>query len=357
MVSERVSKRTSIKIQLVLVLVGVLLFVGILGAVSGPLSVALRESGVWQVPISLGMLSGIASVIIAIFFIVWFANRLINPLEKLSRVAARISAGELSARAQITSRNEIGVLSTTFNQMADQLEAKIKSLEEAIKLKDEFISISAHNLKNPLVVMEGHLERLLSERHPPQEQAAHSLLELSNQVLHLQQITSKLLIAAEAQGKMFSMEPQPNDWVRVAQEVIDEFKPIAEKKKIRLSAKFSAHEIQSVFDKKYLTEVWENLIDNAIKFTPTGGRVMVRVTERKNLVLGEVRDTGIGIPPDELKKVFLPFHRVQNVLDADYSGIGLGLYVVKLILAEQGGKIKVQSEPGRGTRVRFMLPK
>ncbi len=295
-----------------------------------------------------------------VFFIItfWYVRRQTKPLEKLTETAGKIASGDLTARADQDLKNEIGALAETFNSMADQLTKKIELLERDNLIKKEFISIMAHNLQTPLTIIRGYVDQMLKEKGNLPPDQTHTLEIIDSTIKNLVKMNSRLLTTIELQGETIKLNKVKKDLGPLASAVVKEFRKRAEEKQITLELKVAREPLTAEFDEDWLKVVFENLLDNSLKYTPEKGEVAVRVGKTaEGSIFGEVEDTGIGIPKEEQENVLLPFHRTKDVLRADFEGVGVGLYIVKTVIEKHNGQLELKSGEGKGTKIRFVLPK
>jgi signal transduction histidine kinase len=295
-----------------------------------------------------------------VFFVLnfWYIRRQTRPLEELTATVDKLASGDLNARAEQDLKNKIGALAEAFNKMADQLTKKIGALEKDNLIKKEFISIMSHNLQTPLTIIRGYVDQLLQEKDDLSFTQSKTLKIIENTIKDLVGMNARLLTTIELQGEAIKLNKTKQDLGALAGEVVKEFKKKAEEKQIVLGLKVARESLISKFDEEWLEVVFENLLDNALKFTPEKGKVVVRVGKTsEGGIFGEVEDTGIGIPKEEQDEVLLPFRRTKDVLRADFEGVGVGLYIVKRVIKKHGGQLKLESEEGKGTKIRFTLPK
>ncbi len=295
-----------------------------------------------------------------VFFILnfWYIRRQTQPLEKLTETVSKVAAGDLKARADPELQNKIGALAEAFNNTADQLTKKIELLEKDNLTKKEFISIMSHNLQTPLTIIRGYVDQLLEEKETLSPNQAHILGIMEETTANLVEMNGRLLTTIELQGEAIKLNKTKQDLGSLASAIVKEFHERAKERQIALELKVAREPLTTEFDEEWLKVVFENLLDNALKYTPEKGKVMVRVGKTpEGEILSEIEDTGIGIPKDKQEEVFLPFRRTKNVLQADFEGIGVGLYIVSRVIEKHGGHLKLQSEEGKGTKVGFTLPK
>lgn len=295
-----------------------------------------------------------------IFFILifWYIRRQTQPLEKLTETASKVAAGDLTARADPDLKNEIGALAEAFNSMTDQLTKKIELLERDNLIKKEFISIMAHNLQTPLTIVRGYADQLLKEKEGLSPDHIRTLEIIESTVKNLVEMNGRLLTTIELQGEAIKLNKTKQDIGPLASAIVKEFRKRAEEKQITLELKVAREPLTTEFDEEWLEVVFENLLDNALKYTPEKGKVTVRVKKTpEGGVVSEVEDTGIGIPKEEQENVLLPFRRTKDVLQADFEGVGVGLYIVKTVIEKHNGQLELESKEGQGTKIRFILPK
>ena len=300
----------------------------------------------------------LAATFVVFILIFWYIRHQTQPLEKLTETASKVAAGELTARADQNLQSEIGALAEAFNSMADQLTKKIELLEKDNLVKKEFISIMSHNLQTPLTIVRGYVDQLLKEKEGLSSDQTHILGIVEETVENLVEMNGRLLTTIELQGEAIKLNKVKKDLAPLASAVVKEFQERAEGKEINLDLNVVREPLTVEFDEEWLKVVFENLLDNALKYTPEKGKVTVGVSKTpEGDIVSEVEDTGIGIPKDEQDQVLLPFHRTKDVLRTDFEGVGVGLYIVKTVVEKHGGRLELESEEGKGTKVRFILPK
>lgn len=237
-------------------------------------------------------------------------------------------------------------------------EENITTLREVDKTKTEFISIASHQLRTPLSVVNWYAEMLLSgDIGKISDQQIKYLREiyLSNQ--RMTELVNSLLDVSRLELGTFVIKPETTNIVKVAQNVVDEQKIKIDEKHLKFSFQFeeSIPTIQS--DPKFLRIVMQNLLSNAVKYTPVNGKINITISLfDKNNVLLKVSDTGLGIPKDQRDKIFTKFFRADNVRSTSTEGTGLGLYIVKSVVENSGGKIWFTSKKNKGTVFNVLIP-
>ena len=231
-----------------------------------------------------------------------------------------------------------------------------KRLRELDRLKDEFLSLVSHELRTPLTSIRGYLELVLDEEAgelmPEQRRFLEAVERNSGRLLRL---VGDLLFVAQAGAGRLALEQQAVDVVDLVVEIIEAARPAADEKAIDLS--LSTDPVPAlVGDRGRLAQVLDNLVSNALKFTPEGGAVEVRTSSDGEHVTVEVADTGIGIPISDQPRLFERFFRSSAATDQAIPGTGLGLAIVKAIVDAHAGRIAVMSAVGHGTTFRVELP-
>jgi PAS domain S-box-containing protein len=273
------------------------------------------------------------------------------------------SRGEVLAVIEFARRDRwrpdpelIAMMATIGSQLGQFFERK-RAEREAERLKDEFFALVSHELRTPLTSISGYLEILLEEDENPvsDHQRRHFLGVIDRNARRLERLVGDLLFVARLEEGRLRLDPSAVDLNRLAGEAIEVAAPMAEQRGIRLRL---ACEPIPLFqgDPGRLGQSLDNLLSNALKFTPCGGRVDVRLSRRGDLALIEVRDSGVGIPEAEQGRLFERFFRASTATEQAIPGVGLGLTIVKAIVEGHGGAIVVESQEGLGATFRLELP-
>jgi signal transduction histidine kinase len=264
----------------------------------------------------------------------------------LLRLAGLVRAVESAGRAEALARREA--------EQAQQLLAyQNQQLLEIDRLKDEFVSSVSHELRTPLTSIAGYVELLLEEEHDEQKRGHLTIVDRNaNRLLAL---VSDLLFAARLQYGRLDLERTSVDMEVLVRQAVDSARPRAAAASVDVVLEMG--NVSAIpGEAAKLAQLLDNLVSNAIKFTPTGGRVEVRLSERAGTIRIEVSDTGIGIPDVDRERLFERFFRAQSALERQIQGTGLGLYISKAIVDAHGGRIGVDSSPGEGTTFVVELP-
>lgn len=259
----------------------------------------------------------------------------------------------LSGQAAIAIEN--ARMYATERQRTIELARALEQQRELDRMKNEFIQNISHELRTPLAIVRGYAELLdsgeLGELPRNQRESVNVMARRSRM---LSKMLDDLLAILAAETHKMAMEPV--DLAQLLETMLVDFQAVAKQSDIALTADIAAELPPVAGDQVHLRRVFDNLLGNALKFTPAGGTVTVRLLPvDANLVL-EVADTGIGIPADKLGRIFDRFYQVDGSTTRRYSGVGLGLALVKEIVESHGGQVMVESQPGKGSMFRVTLP-
>jgi len=241
-----------------------------------------------------------------------------------------------------------------IEEEARELARAKEELERLDRLKTTFMLTVAHELRAPLNALQSFLWAILKGYIPPEEQQ-EVLGRAVQRVQELLELVDDLLKLAAAKSEKGLEKREPVSLADVLEKVAPLFQKEAEAKGLAWAVEVGARPVVRA-DPDQMAQVWSNLISNAVKYTPAGGRVRVALEERDGWAIGTVEDTGIGIPPQDLERIFEEFYRTPQAKEVAPRGTGLGLPLVKQILEAHGGSITVESEVGRGSRFVFRLP-
>jgi signal transduction histidine kinase/ActR/RegA family two-component response regulator len=316
------------------------------------------------------------SGLLAAVTVILFNRQVRHPLEGLVGVAQDLADGNLEQRVKMQNENrsdEIGQLTNSFNKMADRLQETLEGLQErnrtlaftnaelarATRLKDEFLSNMSHELRTPLNAVLGLSQALMQKVYGPlTERQEVSLERILQSGQHLLSLINDILDLAKIESGKEELQIVPLPVSILCETCLDLVRRLAEEKQLELTLQVEA--IPNVFevDERRIRQVMLNLLNNAIKFTPEGGKITVRVRgDRDEQVLRiAVRDTGIGIAREDMNKLFESFVQIESTLSRRYEGTGLGLALVRRLVELHGGSIAVESEVGKGSCFTVILP-
>ncbi len=293
----------------------------------------------------------------SILLIVLVVDRtILNPIEIVIQGARKISAGHLSHTIEVKTKDEVGDLASAVNQMAATLKKNIEDLRELDKLKDEFVSLASHNLRTPLTVIKGYINSLQKNKSLDLK-AKEEVNNVAVSTKQLEAITESLLSLVTLEKGRQLLTKTPVDLGQLLEEVSGKFSKKVAEKRISFIFELPSEPLTKVeLDKKRINQAFTGLIDNAVKFNKDEGKVIIKLEKKGKEVIISIKDTGIGISKEESTKVFKKFHRATDVLTYNYEGIGLGLYLTKLIIESHQGKIWFESTVGEGSTFYVSLP-
>ncbi len=279
----------------------------------------------------------------------------IKPLRAVSRSANLISSGNFDQQIKSKNQDEIGDLAQSVNKMADFLKADIVKLRELDKLKTEFMMIASHNLRTPITIIRGYIE--VGDKVETVHELKAIIKTVQESVVRLHLLAEDLLTISTLEADAEPMKKEATLATDYINSLVNEFGLLATKKDLHWEfTNTIPGDVRLLLSQPNMRSALGNVIDNAIKFTKPGGSVQVTGDISDNRLVFTVADTGIGIQPDEIAKLFTKFHRGTSTTNYDYEGVGIGLYLTKLIIEQHSGHIDVKSKAGAGSTFTVYLP-
>jgi signal transduction histidine kinase len=299
------------------------------------------------------------------------ARSIARPVRLLNFAAEEFGSGNFSARAPADGRDEISRLGTNFNAMAERLQKRQERFAELDRLKSEFVSTVSHELRTPLTTIKA-LTRLLMRDGLEEAKRREYLETISVECDRQIDLVLNLLDLSRIEGGVLRVTHERVDVQDVISSVVNSEARAAEKRQHDLRFEPTLEVPAVCGDPKELRRVLSNIVENAIKYTPDGGRIVLSAVQHDGQVAISVNDNGRGIPPEDMPILFDKFHRgrparhsqamrdattdADLLEDADVSGVGLGLYLARNVMEQMGGRITVESEVGRGSTFKLHLP-
>ena len=286
-----------------------------------------------------------------------------QPIAQLAGTARSIAdRGDYSIRASSTADDEIGVLVQAFNRMLDEIESSQRERadlldreQRANRLKDEFLATLSHELRTPLNAIVGWIHLLRRGQLPPEE-VTHALERIDRNAHAQARLVQDLLDVSRITTGKLRLDIREMDLTVVAANAIDACRPAADARNVSLETKFSGA-FPTCGDPDRLQQVVWNLISNAVRFTPAGGKVSVSLSRTDGFDTLRVRDTGAGIDPQFVPHVFEPFRQADAASTRTHGGLGIGLTIVRRLTEMHGGTVTVSSDgPGLGATFTVTLP-
>ncbi len=275
---------------------------------------------------------------------------------KILMVMEKFREGDLDARVELTSRGDERKLGEMFNEMADILTLNIDKLKEVENLRRELIANVSHDLRTPIAIIKGYVETLqMKEDTITASERKHYINTVSESAEKLEKLVNELFELSKLEANQVQAKKEPFIISELISDIINKYQIIAKSKNISISTDLSKN-LPSVYaDISLIERVMQNLIDNAMKFTPSGGKIIIKTSHGKeNNVEVSVSDNGIGIPENEREQIFARYYKANNFTDLKNS-TGLGLAIVKKILDLHQSTLDLISEENTGSSFIFKL--
>ena len=321
--------------------------------------------------IALGAVVGVGTAVIV-------ARQIVNPIVRLTNVAFELGQGNLGVRATASTRDEIGSLANSFNQMAAarqqaeaqrvtliaELAAQNAELAQLDELKDNFLSSVSHELRTPLTAIKGSAEILLDDDEVPEEIVKEFLTIINVESDRLTRLINDVLDLARYEAGQEIWNDAPNSLSEIVDTAVSGIQSLAIQKSLNVSVDMEPDLSEVWCDQDKINQVLTNLLSNAIKFTPEHGKIGILIKEASNsgrkksdrMVEIKVSDNGVGIPAEELNEIFQKFKQVSDTVSDERKGTGLGLPICREIVSHYGGKIWAESELGKGSVFTVTIP-
>ena len=277
--------------------------------------------------------------------------------------AGELAGGNFRARLAVTGGSEFGQLSRTLNDTAanlqrtvEQLQLEHSELERLERIRKDFVINVSHELRTPLASIQGYTETLLDGALADPQYNMRFLGIIRHNAERLARLTEDLLTLSRVEQKRQKLEFEPHSIGGLIEESMDLVRPIAAKSSIRLETELDAATPEVWCDGEAVSQILSNLLDNAIKYTPAGGSIVAGAYPAGRFVEVFVRDSGAGIPAEDLPRLFERFYRVDKARSRELGGTGLGLSIVKHLVGAHNGTVRVESRVQEGSTFFFTLP-
>src|SRR6476620_12393994 len=274
----------------------------------------------------------------------WLSRRISGPVEALAKASDEIAHGNYAVHVPVgPGGNEISHLSESFNEMA----ARLAATEERER---QFLMSVSHELRTPLTAIKGHVDALRDGLVEDPDLVAASLDVVANEAPRLERLVGDVLDLAKLRAHRFTVHPEEVDMGRLVEHAYGSFGDEARRRDIAFTVAGAEGAPTLITDGDRVLQVITNLLNNAFRWTPDGGTVGLSLDARNGTVRVEVSDSGPGIAADDAERIFSPF------VSTDTQGTGLGLPIARELAGALGGRVELDTQPGRGSRFRLVLP-
>ncbi|MFA5555052.1 MAG: ATP-binding protein [Phycisphaerae bacterium] len=295
-------------------------------------------------------------ICIALIISYFLARSISSPIRQMKYIAQCIEQGDFSQKADIKSSDEMSDLASALNKMASELKAKIERLRHMDTVRTDFVANVSHELKTPLTSIQGFIETLEDGAIDDKDNAKRFIEIIKKHAQRLGNIIADLLRLSELESGS-EMEMARFDMKDLINEIVMGFGHAVSAKQQRLMTEIPDDDFHIVGNRDRLEQVFVNLIDNSIKYTKQGGTIKVKLALTDGSVAATVEDNGIGIPQNDVERVFERFYRVDKARSRAVGGTGLGLSIAKHIVMAHKGDICIESETNKGTKVIVTISK
>ncbi len=293
--------------------------------------------------------AGLLAIAVALLVALVLAARLIRPIRQLTQAAQQMTSGQLSQQVPVRGKDELGQLALAFNQMST-------SLRQSEEQRQAMTADIAHELRTPLAVQRAQLEALLDGVDPFTSENLQTVLGQTEQ---LSRLVEDLRTLALADAGELALELEEVSLLPLLQNALERFRPAAEAQRVslRLEEPLPAVHLVALGDPLRLAQILNNVLSNAIRHTPEGGLVQLALRESGDWAEIEVRDSGPGIPPEALERVFERFYRADRARSRAEGGTGLGLAIARQLAVAQRGSLTAANHPQGGAMFTLRLPR
>jgi signal transduction histidine kinase len=292
------------------------------------------------------ILASVGAVLASVILGVLLARTLTRPIREITSATKKVAKGDLEQQVPIRSNDELGELATSFNQMS-------ADLSKSRDLRRQMTADIAHELRTPLTVVLGHTEALSEGELPPDAETFEIIFDETKRLNRLVEDLRTLSLSDAGELHLNRSNISPGDLLERAAAAR---KSEAKAKEIELVIELAEGLPAVEVDEDRMTQVLVNLLDNALRYTPTGGKIGLSAERIHEGMAISIQDTGSGIPPEDLDHLFERFYRGDKSRHREEGGSGLGLAIAKSLVESQGGQIRVESLPGEGASFIIELP-
>ena len=288
------------------------------------------------------------ALILSLAFVWLMTDRFVRPLRQMAAASRSFARGDFSARVKVKGKDEVAQLGEALNNMA-------VSLSSVEMMRRSFIANVSHELKTPMTTIAGFIDGMLDGTIPQEKQAQYMKI-VSDEVKRLSRLVRSMLDLSRIDSGELKMNTVRMDLTEIVGSVLVASEQRIEKKGLTITGMEECERLEVCGDYDLMNQVLYNLLDNAIKFTDEGGNIHIHLYRENERVYVSIRNSGEGIPPEEMPQIFERFYKSDRSRSLDKNGVGLGLYIVHTVVRLHGGEISVRSVQGEYTEFTFWVP-
>jgi len=295
----------------------------------------------------IGLVVGLLFVVMSVYIGTIFVKKMTKPLEMMKKAAEKVTAGDYSARVPVFSKDEIGQLGTAFNLMS-------VSIQKEDERKKEFLEDVSHELRTPISYVKGYSEALKAGLVKTSKDQERYLSLIHREASRMERLVGDLLDLSRFDSEDFQLKMGPLPLAQLIEDCLEKYSPTLQQKGLYLNAELDP-DIIVIADEGRIEQVIQNIVNNAINYTEQGG-ITVRLSKHERGCILSIKDTGIGIPREDIQRVTQRFFRVNKARTRSDGGTGLGLAISNKLIQLHGGELEIDSDLGEGTCISIILP-
>ena len=307
-----------------------------------------------NLPLSISLI--LLLIVVGIIILNFIGRRRIKEIAEIKNIISSIRQNKYESSNEIILSKHLSVLEAEIKEMFEKAKNDIEYLERLQRMRSQFLANVSHELRTPIFSIQGYIETLLNGAIDDPKVNRHFLQKATDNTVNLSNLLNDLIDISMIESGEMRMSYRYFDINSYINTILSEFSLMAEEKNIQLIFNQSENNLQVFGDKDKLHQVFVNLLQNAIKYTDEG-KIEIKLEEEKKFVNISIKDTGIGIPEEDLNRIFERFYRVDKARSRAVGGTGLGLAIVKHIIEAHNSKIAVSSKLGEGSTFSFKLKK
>ncbi|MCM3599932.1 ATP-binding protein [Robertmurraya korlensis] len=296
---------------------------------------------------SIGLVVGLLFIIMSVYIGTIFVKKMTKPLEIMKKAAEKVTAGDYSVRVPVFSKDEIGQLGTAFNLMS-------VSIQKEDERKKEFLEDVSHELRTPISYVKGYSEALKAGLVKTSQDQERYLAIIHREAYRMERLVGDLLDLSRFDSEDFRLELCPIPLAQLVEDCLEKYIPTLQQKGLLLNSELDPDIIVNA-DEGRIEQVIQNIVDNAINYTEQGCITVLLTKHEKGCILS-IKDTGIGIPKEDIQRITQRFFRVNKARTRSDGGTGLGLAISNKLISLHGGELEIESDLGEGTCIAIILP-